>query len=58
MKRKPRLISKQSSQQARTLDPDGLTGIRGGVDLGVAIRIPTPLAPNMPLQHNETLVRI
>jgi hypothetical protein len=56
MKRTPRKQQSTSGKRAVTLDPTRLDVARGGFD--IAASITWPLAPNMPLQHNELLVRV
>jgi hypothetical protein len=58
MKRRQRETPNKASPKARAIDPDRLTHVRGGSDLGIAaVKIgPTPF--EMSIQHNEALVRL
>lgn len=54
MKRTPCKHPSTCGKRPVTLDPARLDAARGGLD--IAIRVAAPLAPDMPLQHNEVLI--
>jgi hypothetical protein len=51
-----RSSSVPSGNKQRSLDAQQLGAVRGGGELGIAVRIATPLAAYMSQQHNELLV--
>ena len=55
MKRTKRKQPSTCGKHAVALDPARLSAARGG-DLDIAVRVEGPLAPDMPLQHNEWLI--
>lgn len=55
-KRTLRAISPRSNRKTRTLDAARLASARGG-NADITVAIVSPPNPDMPNQHNETLVR-
>lgn len=56
MKRIPQKRPSTYGKHAVALDPTRLDAVRGGGDLGIAIRVPDPVHELMQVQHNELLI--